>query len=339
MSQSRRAFFKRTITTGSIAPFLAVPGAAKKQTGDYDGLAAQVLEVFAPFPGNKAVKIWAPATDREPEFLAKHNSAQKLFVGSAIKTFVLCEALRQVDSPDVVKQIVQNQLTVDPGVWSLDSATFNPPNLSGSVSERTALEAMILHSDNTGTDMSIRQAGIGNIRDFIASIGLKHTQVPDSTRSFFGYLFGVPNYLTLSWDELSQLSNSDAPIVNSPLNSTETLASSASDFVSYYSRALQGKFFKEQATLQEFRRILSIGDAIAQALPLGVSAFAKGGSIDVPGFHCMCIAGGMFFSNRWVYYALIINWDAPGQTDLETTEAYVAAVLQALTLTKEGLCR
>ena len=67
---------------------------------------------------------------------------------------MLAEALRQADSPDVVQTITQRQLALDASVWSPDSATFNPPNLSGVVSERTALEAMILHSDNTGTDMA-----------------------------------------------------------------------------------------------------------------------------------------------------------------------------------------
>ena len=38
---------------------------------------------------------------------------------------------------------------------------FNPPNLSGLVSQRTALEAMIMHSDNTATDMSMKQVGVG----------------------------------------------------------------------------------------------------------------------------------------------------------------------------------
>jgi beta-lactamase class A len=72
-------------------------------------------------------------------------------------------------------------------------------------------------------------------------------------------------------------------------------------------------------------------------LPLGVSAFVKGGSIDVPGFHCVCVPGGMFFSDRWVYFAFIINWSAPGQNDPETVSAFLAAVSRALSLVKEGL--
>jgi beta-lactamase class A len=84
------------------------------------------------------------------------------------------------------------------------------------VSERTALEAMILHSDNTGTDMSIKLVGPDNVRGFIASAGLTNTLIPDSTRVFFGYLLGAPDYKTFTWDDL--VAAADDPIVNSPLN-------------------------------------------------------------------------------------------------------------------------
>jgi hypothetical protein len=81
-------------------------------------------------------------------------------------------------------------------------------------------------------------------------------------------------------------------MINSPMNQVQTLASSAGDFVSYYSRALQGEFFKNKETLAEYRRILSLGDAIwLLPLPLGGSAFCKGGSIDVVKFHALCAPG------------------------------------------------
>lgn len=92
-----------------------------------------------------------------------------MFVGSAIKTFVLCESLRQVDSPQVVQTLSERQLPLNESVWNLDSVTFNPPNLSGLVSQRTTLEAMIMHSDNTATDMSLKHATPAAVRAFIAS--------------------------------------------------------------------------------------------------------------------------------------------------------------------------
>jgi beta-lactamase class A len=72
-------------------------------------------------------------------------------------------------------------------------------------------------------------------------------------------------------------------------------------------------------------------------LPLGVSAFVKGGSIDIPGFHCVSVAGGMFFDGRWVYFAFIINWYAPAPTDPETLLAFASFVRQTLASVKELL--
>ena len=295
-----------------------------------------ILSLFKSLPGDVAFKIHAPATNGKPEFLVESNSTKEIFVGSAIKTFVLCEALRQADSPKVVQTLAAQQLSLDASVWSLDSATFNPPNLIGKVSERTALEAMIMHSDNTATDMCLKHVGPGKVREFIASAGLKSVMVPESTRVFFGYLLGAKDYKAFTWEEIGAAANQ--PIVNSPMNKVESLASSADDFVDYYSRALQGEFFHNQETLNEFRRILSMGDAIWRVpLPLGVSAFVKGGSIDVPGFHALCVPGGMLFDNRWIYFCLTINWYAAAETDPNTVSAFAAAASRALALVKEAL--
>jgi beta-lactamase class A len=298
--------------------------------------AEAVLALFKALPGDVTIKIFAPAANGKPEFLVESNAAKTMFVGSAIKTFILCEALRQADSPNVVQTLKGEQLSLDASVWSVDSTIFNPPNLIGKVSQRTALEAMILHSDNTGTDMSIKHAGPDKVRALIASMGLKNTMIPDSTRSLFGYLLGAKDPETFSWEELGAAANS--PMVNSPMNKVQTMTSSADDFVSYYSRALHGEFFKNKETLQEFRRILAMGDAIwLLPLPLGVSAFVKGGSIDVAGFHAVCVPGGMLFDNRWVYFCLTINWYAKAETDVQTVSAFVAAGSRALTMVKEAL--
>jgi beta-lactamase class A len=323
--QSRRLFIGSTAALAVAAPAI---GAKIDPNG--------IVALFQDLPGRKAIKIWAPATDNAKQLRISSNASTPLFIGSAFKTFVLAEALRQVDAPDVVKTIGTTQLKLDETVWSADSATFNPPHLTGLVSERTALEAMIMHSDNTATDMSLKRTGPDNVRRFIDSAGLRHTAIPDSTRSFFGYLLGAPDYKTFTWAEL-QASGPD-PFVNSPLNSVITMASTADDLVSYYARALQGEFFRDPATLTEFRRILSLGDAIwLIPVPLGARAFVKGGSIDIPGFHCLCVAGGMFFDDRWVYFTFIINWDAAAETDPSTVVAFATASGQALKVVFQAL--
>jgi beta-lactamase class A len=294
-----------------------------------------ILALFKSLPGEVAVKIHAPAVNGKPEYVVESNSSKQLFVGSAFKSFVLCEALRQAE-PDVVKAITSQQLDLDASVWSLDSASFNPPNLIGKVSERTALEAMICHSDNTATDMCLKHVGPDKVRALVASMGLKSAMIPESTRSFFGYLLGAKDYRSFTWEQLGAAANS--PIINKPMNTVASMACSADDFVSYYSRALRGEFFQSKATLNQFLEILAMGDAIwLMPLPLGVSGFVKGGSIDVPGFHALCVPGGMLFDDRWVYFCLTINWTAAAETDPATVQAFAAAASAAMARAKDAL--
>jgi len=262
-----------------------------------------------------------------------------LFVASAIKTFVLCEALRQLDSPEVVHTLESKELTLDSTVWSLGSPVFNPPNLTGLVSERATMEATITNSDNTATDMMLALAGADKVRQFVASAGWSQTLIPDSTRAAVAYVFGAPNYLTISWDELLKVIH--CAQAHPFLNNVETFASSADDFVSYYSRALHGAFFTHRETLNEFRRILTLCDFIYLVpLPLGVSAYAKSGNADFPGFHTRSIAGGLFVANRWIFFAFVINWYSESPDDLETVEQFFSAIHRSLTLARDSLvCR
>ncbi|MCU1247528.1 MAG: hypothetical protein JWQ49_557 [Edaphobacter sp.] len=155
MPNSRRRFLTGAAATIGTMPLVRPAMAGQKGTVSADA----ILALFKALPGDVAIKILAPAANGKPEFLVESNASKTMFVGSAIKTFILCEALRQADSPNVVQTLKTKQLSLDASVWSADSVTFNPPNLIGKVSQRTAFEAMILHSDNTGTDMSIKQAG------------------------------------------------------------------------------------------------------------------------------------------------------------------------------------
>jgi beta-lactamase class A len=249
----------------------------------------------------------------------------------------LCEALRQKDSPDIDKQLQDQQLDLNESVWSPDSQTFNPPNLSGKVSERTALEAMIIHSDNTGADMILNYIGADNVRRFLTDQGLEHSYIPNSTRQFFGYLAGFPDWQSTTWDEIYAFVNGNRPFVNPPVNPIQTMAASPRDFVSFYARSLQGEFFQNAATLDEYRAILSRADAIQQTIPLGATAFLKGGAIDVNPFHALCLAGGMYLSERWVYFATILNWYYSGDSDLVTAGAFIDAIARAFKLVKRAI--
>ncbi len=335
MIRFRREFLKTAAATATFASLPAQAAGAATQFGvsRRDGIAT----LFDDLPGDLGFKIHAPSPKGKPRFTVQAGADKVLFAASAIKTFALCEALRQADAPDIVNALETRELPLDASVWSLGSPIFNPPDLSGMVSERTALEAMILRSDNTATDMIFNLAGAENIRKLIASAGLLQTRVPDNTRIFAGYLFGAENYRTITWDELLKLA-SEGRIANPFLNDVETLASTAEDFVTYYSQALQGSFFQHGETLQEFRRILTLCDFIYLIpAPLGASAYAKSGNADAPGFHARAFAGGMFIPDHWVYFAFILNWYAPEGDDPQTVEKFFAAINEALTRVRDAL--
>lgn len=303
---------------------------------DCNGLQQEILDLFSGLPERKAFKIWAPATKSGREFLVQLNADRRMFVASTIKAFVLCERLRQLDSQTVETQITDHQLALNESIWSPGSTVFNPPHLSGLVSERTTMEAMISHSDNTATDMMLKETGADRVRKFLASIGLKSTMIPDSTRSFAGYIFGAPNYKTITYDEL--VSIPQGPLAHPFLNDVETLASSPDDLVSFFSRALAGKFFSHGETLFEFRRILSLGDiTYLVRFPLGMSVFGKAGYADISGAHARSIAGGVYFPNRWVYFSMVLNWDAEQGTDPETVNAFYRAIRKSIVLLRERL--
>jgi beta-lactamase class A len=198
MNSSRRTFLAKGAVAAALAGTSSLAAAADNDNGpsSYSSVQDKILDLFESINGQKGVKIWAPATDRQPEFLVKLNPRELLFCGSSFKTFVLCEALRQSDSPNIDKVLQNRELDLNETVWSPDSAMLNPPDLAGKVSERTALEAMIIHSDNTGADMILKYVGTDNVREFIKSAGLENTFVPNSTRQFFGYLAGAANWPT-----------------------------------------------------------------------------------------------------------------------------------------------
>jgi hypothetical protein len=151
---------------------------------------------------------------------------------------------------------------------------------------------MILRSDNTATDMIFNLAGADNIRRLIALAGLLQTRVPDNTRIFAGYLFGAPNYKTITWDELLKVAG-QGRIANAFPNDVETLASTAEDFVKYYWQALHGSFFQHGETLQEFRRILTLCDFIYLVpIPLGGERLCQERECGRPRLSCEEHCGG-----------------------------------------------
>jgi beta-lactamase class A len=348
---SRRTALRAGATVASTFGAAAVGRSALAQDvipvagPSQDGLSQEIIESFSVLPGQKALRLWAPPDAGRPAWSAEHNPDDQLFIASAFKGFVLAECLRleeesldprsSVPLSDQLAARLAQPLPLDDTVFSLGSPVFEPPQLIGTVSLRTALEAMITHSDNTATDIVLRYVGPERVQSFVEEIGLQQSPIPTSTRQFFAFVGGLPNWQTSTWDQfLGEAPSGDRHPI---LNDTITMASTANELVSFYSRALQGEFFTYPETLTEFRTMLAMGD-MSMCFPLGVNGFGKGGSIDFSGSHVLTFAGGLYTADRWVYFALLTNWlDAEGGHSLEERGPTIEVVRSIFTVVRDRL--
>lgn len=308
-----------------------------------DGLSEEVIAAFKGLPGQKGLKLWAPPDAGRPAWTAEQNPDDRFFIASAFKGFVLAECLRleeealdPLSETPLAAQLAERlaqQLPLDEAVFTLGSPVFNPPHLTGLVTLRTTLEAMIAHSDNTATDMVLRHVGPERVQAFIEGSGLRQSQIPASTRQFFGYVFGRQDWEETTWANLQ--SGDPAATPRPILNDTITMASTPADLVAFYAQALPGECFQYAETLAAFRAILAIGDVVI-TMPLGVNGFGKGGSIDFGGSHVLTFAGGLYVPDRWVYFALLVNWtDAEGGFSAEVLDPAIAAARTIFTLVRD----
>src|SRR5207248_4658348 len=113
MNQDRRIFLSAAAAGLALAnqqsSFARALAGNNRKRRDCYGLEQRILDLFEDLPDRKALKVWAPATEDDPEFLVQLNERRRMFVASTIKGFVLCERLRQMDSPTVEKQITDHE--------------------------------------------------------------------------------------------------------------------------------------------------------------------------------------------------------------------------------------
>ncbi len=295
-------------SAAALAPTRA--DAAPADSGGIPGL----LDDFLALPGNKSAQLDVDAVT-DP-WRVTHDPDAPLFCGSAFKTFVLATYLKEVEAGRLSET---EQLTVDDNIRSVGGGVFE--HLTGTTAARNILEAMIAHSDNTATDVALARVGPDKVRAFITEAGLHQARIPDSTRRFFSYIAGYPVGVDMGWKGLQEMqAEKSTGTPRAPVNGEETMVCPASEFVSYYKRALAGDFFAKKDTLAEFKRIQAMADAIALVVPQDTVGYGKGGSIDWNGFHCLAVAGQMIVAATPVTFGLTLNWtDSDGdQAAVET---------------------
>jgi beta-lactamase class A len=301
----------RTVAATIVAPAVVACGGGGGSTPSFaQGVPASVTDALAayaklePLTSGAQVRVDAPTGT----WSASHNASSKLFVGSAVKTFILAQFLRDVETErnglKLTAPCEVSDLFRSPGSSVIGS-------LSGTSNYRNMLEAMIAHSDNMATDIALAKAEPARVRALIAQAGLTQTQIPESTRRLFSYLSGAPVGVDLGWEGMLRLANNDGMGLTprtTVINADESMLSSAADMVSWYQQVLAGKFFQKATSTREFKRVSSMADALWFTVPDDVIAYGKGGSIDWEGFHALCLAGQMRTRDVPVSFCFTLNW-------------------------------
>jgi beta-lactamase class A len=306
-------------------PALALAGGASPASaaGDHPALRAAIHR-FVSFEGSKSFRIDVGENGRI--FRQSYKAVRPMFIGSAIKTFILVRYLQDVEKG--VRTLAE-LFEVDDDVRSLDSPVLEL--MHGKLPARSVLEAMIAHSDNTATDIAMKAVRADTVRGFIRQSGYKSVLIPDSTRVLMSYLAGAPAGEDKGWKGMEHIL--DGGLFGTPreaINNVQSMMGSANDMVVHYQRALRGDFFQQAATLTEFRRIQAMADAIPALVPADVAAYAKGGSIGWNGFHAVCVPGQMILGRAGrqktpVTFCFTYNWRGPDADVPKVFERYAAA--------------
>jgi beta-lactamase class A len=322
---NRRHFLKSSFPAlaGSMVAPTALVSRASAATLDTSPIEAALAD-FRRLSRNSSYAIKVDQSDGA--WSATHLPDDRLFVGSAVKTFILTRYLQDVEEGRLSED---DQLTIDDSVRSLSSPVFL--NLTGSTPARSVLEAMITHSDNTATDAALRQVQPERVRSFLSEAGLGSAQIPTSTRHLFSYLAGAPFGVDEGWEGMRRIADGEMfGEPRSPMNELETMRCSAAEFVAYYERALAGTYFQAPETLTEFKRIQAMADAIPRAVPADVPAWGKGGSIEWEGFNCLCFPGQMLLGRTPATFCFTLNWSGSSGEIPQVTRRYVESVTGAL---------
>jgi beta-lactamase class A len=314
---------RRRLSALAAAALMTPSRGARAQASDGGEPVQAAIKRFATLPSASCLVV----VDRPGKpWQASYRPSERLFVGSAVKTFILAQYLRDVEAGRLAED---TPMAIDDSVRSLSSPVFL--RLTGTTPAVSVLEAMIAHSDNTATDVAMAAVGADRVRALIGEAGLKQTQIPDSTRRLFSYLAGAPEGTDVGWAGMQKLAEGMiSGAGRTALNDRQTMASTAEDMVAWYRQVLAGRFFDTPGTLVEFKRIQAMADALVHVAPLDTIAYGKGGSIDWQGFHCFCLAGQMIVGKVPVTFCFTINWTGPADGVGAVFQSYKTAIADVL---------
>src|SRR5829696_15951 len=123
---SRRDAVRSALAAGAAAALATHAGAPRARAQGAD-LSAAIVGAWNALPGQKTLKVWAPATDAAPEWTAALDPGRVLFIASAFKAYVLAAYLRELEEaldpagPDPLGAQFAARLSEE---WDLDERVF-----------------------------------------------------------------------------------------------------------------------------------------------------------------------------------------------------------------------
>lgn len=310
------------LTAGAVAAPAVIATAA--QAAPDTSAITRALRGMEKLPGDVGYRM---RVGGKRPFTANHRANARMFVGSAVKTFILTRYLKDIEKGRLDEAA---SLRVDDSHRMLSSSVFE--EMTGKTRATSVLEAMITHSDNTATDIAMSEVGVERVRAFIASAGLTSVSIPLSTRHLFSYLAGERYGVDVGWEGMLRIA--DGKLFGKPrppLNDRETMAGSAADFVDYYERILAGSFLRTPAMQREFRRISSMPRSYWAAAPDNSVAFGKGGSVEWKGFNCFCLPGQVVLASGVpVTFSFCVNWTGKPSTIPGVADQFRSTISEAL---------
>ena len=322
----------RRSALGALLAAAASPATlhAQASTDTVGSLADAVRQAGQINPGRSAAALELEGKSAAAERHA-HAAEQVLFVGSAVKTFMLAQYLLDVESG---RLSLDTPCEIGPHIWSPGSKVFQ--NLQGTVPAGSVLEAMIAHSDNTATDSVLQAVGADRVRALLREVGLVNTRIPDSTRRLFSYLAGAPAGTDLGWDGMKEMMQGTLPFQPRPaINEVQTMVSTATEMIQWYRKVLSGGLFRTSEMLREFKRISAMADAISASAPDDILGYGKGGSIEWDGFNCFALAGQLVLGKERATFCFVVNWNGGTPTVAPMFQNFVQRARHCLALAQE----
>lgn len=284
----------------------------------------EAMTAFAALPGTASAFL--AVDDPAGAWQLGHQPDLPLFVGSAVKTFILAAYLLAVQDGGLT---LAEQLPVSDEVRSLVSPVLG--EVTGTMPARSVLEAMITHSDNTATDIALRKIGVEAVRALIARAPVTGVRIPTSTRRLFSHIAGASPGVDLGWAGVQAVMADRLPGTPRPIvNDSETMLAPATAMVAWYRHVLSGRLFTSEAALSEFRRISSMADGLGFVIPPGIAAYGKGGSIVWQSENALALAGQMVVRGIPASFCFSYNWQGGPETVPTTTELLIPAVRTVL---------